>query len=175
MEANTDEGYDKAVRDFCRNFTPPAWFKPAPEGMVAFGKTVMIRKEKRKEMVSKAGIIMPETQTSTTSLAPVGRIVAVGPDVKWMKPGMRVAVNIYSNLETFHDGESYIAMYETDIKHTVPEDAVTTTEQKPVPKKEMDPDLIPDSGVKKEDIQERQEFANEMASELKDLVRKGKI
>lgn len=175
MEATTDEGFDKSVRDFCRNFKAPEWFKPAPEGMVAFGKTVMIRKEKRKEMVSKGGIIMPETQTSTTSLAPVGRIVAVGPDVRWMKPGMRVVVNIYSNLETFYDGESYVAMYETDIKHTIPEDAVTTTEQKPVPKKEIDPDLIPDNSMSKEEIQERQEFADETADKLKDLSRRGKI
>ena len=153
---------------YFNEFIPPIGFKVPDNFLIPRFKSVIIKKDDRREAVTKTGITLVEVKSAPPSFSPTGRVYGVGPEINWLKPGMRVVYNMYSNLEIYHEGISYLMVYDTDVQACIPEEAVVTTEKKAVEKRrEIPHDELPDVYQSQEEIKMQQEEAREVAEHIK--------
>lgn len=68
------------------------------------------------ESKTASGLYLPESSKEKPVLA---EVVAVGPDVKQLKPGNRIVYKEYSTTELKVDGTEYIVVKEEDVLATV--------------------------------------------------------
>ncbi|HMM62009.1 MAG TPA: co-chaperone GroES [Candidatus Saccharibacteria bacterium] len=68
------------------------------------------------ESKTASGLYLPESSKEKPVLA---EVVAVGPDVKQLKPGNRIVYKEYSTTELKVDGTEYIIVKEEDVLATV--------------------------------------------------------
>lgn len=157
----------KKQEDYFNTFAPPADFKVPALFPIMRGRSVLIRKDSEGEQLKKSGIIIPETAKDK---AATGRVYAVGPEVKWLSPGMKVVHNYFANQFILdpHTGIEYLMMADLDVFCILPEGFISGNEQKEVEgRKQYSVEEMPEAKATKEEIQEAEENAQIGAEILK--------
>lgn len=72
----------------------------------------LLVQEKKPEEVTSSGLILPPKATERDV---IGRVIAVGPDVQTIKPGMEVVYNKYGGTEVKLDDEDYLILRMMDL------------------------------------------------------------
>ncbi len=82
--------------------------------MRAIGRKIIARALERSAVETASGLILPQIATKDDWF---GEVVAVGPDVKSVKPGDIIAAPVYAAVEfsSFDRGETYRAYHEDNI------------------------------------------------------------
>lgn len=154
-------------QEFFENFKQPDWFKVEENFPVARGKSVLIKREDRSEseVFSKAGLIIPQTARSNRF---VGRVYAVGPEVKYLPVGCKVIYNAMADQSILYKGVDYTTIHDIDVYYILPEDAMTMEAHKEREgRRQYSEDELPDRTPSKEILQEQKDHADEGAEKLK--------
>lgn len=155
------------VKKFYEEFQAPLGFIVPDPFPIARGHGVLIKRDSRaeSETFSVAGIFLPAQSTASRF---VGRIYAIGPEVKWLKPGMKVIYNAFADQHILYKSVEYTTMSDIDVFYVLPEDAETMqSNPQKEERKQYTYDEMPSINRPKEEIQEEQERAKEYADVLK--------
>lgn len=166
---------EKRAKNFIENFQTPEWVQKVidEEFPVARNRGVLLKREHRSEeqVFATSGIIIPATSNANKF---IGRIYAVGPEVKDLHPGMRVIYNSYADQTILYKGQEYVTMSDLDVFFIVPESAQTLEANiQREGRKQYSHDEMPDIEPSKEEKQEEQEEAMNAAEEIKKDLKKG--
>lgn len=98
----------------------PNEFKNYDCGVIPLRGGVILQKVKSGERKTSSGILLVE---KTESNEPVGRIVALGPEVApYLKLGLLVTYHYAANMETYINGERMIFVDQSSVFHIVTEE-----------------------------------------------------
>lgn len=153
------------VQKFYEEFQPPKGFI-VPDGFpICRHKSVFVQRENRSEQMLKSGIVLPET---VKTIVPIGRVMAVGPAVTDLKPGMRVIYNFYANSVILHEGVDYMNLSDIDVFAVLPDenDTMMLKSIEKEKRKNFSEEEMPDVEESKEVKQEQQEWAREQAEKI---------
>ncbi len=127
METTTkEERYKKAYDALKKAFVSVKGVQNIKASVVAFNKTVIIKKlTSGQDQQTEGGLIIADT-SSVNSIKPnIGIIVAAGPDCSELViPGIKIAYNQFANLEIFIRGEFYHVISEHDIHCALTDDTI---------------------------------------------------
>jgi len=153
-------------------FVPPKGFTEV-KTLLARGSTVYIKKENREQVLRNSGIIIQDSGQS--SVLPIGRIVAVGPKVPDLKPGMRCYYNFYANNVVFHEGIEYLMISEIDVFALLQEEDIAmeaSVSKEGLRRRDLSVDEMPDADLSKEEKQEFGELMDEKSEQLRKELKK---
>jgi len=101
-------------------------FKVPDKMIIPMLQSVIVQRSTSEKMETASGLIIPE---SAQHIVNAGVLFAVGPDVKYLREGLKVVFNSYANNEVIIDGKSYLIMSQHDIYGILPPDGYVRMDQ----------------------------------------------
>ena len=155
---------------FAEKFIPPIDFIVPDNFDIPCNKFILVKKLDRSFAARKSGLYLGELKQTGVN---EGTVFAVGPNVKsYLKPGMNIVWNHFSNNVVDVQGIDYAIIYDMDVQKISldPTDIMMMENHKVEGRKQYSYDELPDIEDSKEVKQEMQEDAIKTAEFLKKEV-----
>ena len=153
--------------EFARDFVPPIDFIVPNNFDIPCNKFILVKRLDRTFAARKSGILIGDLKQSGVN---EGTIFSVGPNVKsYLKPGMNIVWNHFSNNTIDVQGIDYAIIYDMDVQKISRDsnDVMMMENHKIEGRKQYTHDEMPSNVATKEELEQEKEFGDIGAELLK--------